>query len=152
MKDLGTNGGDLFNVNSAHAYSNPNGFSDFVELYALVLIGFALPFTFGRMIKDKRQGYAVVTIMFVIFLAATLSLMFLEVGGNPKLTDGGATQKVTATSPGGNAEGKEVRFVPSASGLWGAATTGTSTCSPRLVSKRAGAAKGPGPPVAAQVC
>jgi K+-transporting ATPase ATPase A chain len=126
MKQLGTNGGDWFNVNSAHPYSNPNGFSDFVELYAILLIGFALPFTFGRMIKDKRQGYAVVSIMFVIFVAATLSLMFLEVGGNPKLTTDGASQKVTATSPGGNAEGKEVRFGPSASGLWGAATTGTS--------------------------
>ena len=126
VKQLGTNGGDWFNVNSAHPFSNPNGLSDFIELYAILLIGFAMPFTFGRMVKDKRQGYAVVAIMSVIFVAATLSLMLLEVGGNPKLTDGGANQTVAATSPGGNAEGKEVRFGPSASGLWGAATTGTS--------------------------
>jgi potassium-transporting ATPase potassium-binding subunit len=126
MKQLGTNGGDWFNVNSAHPFSNPNGFSDFVELYAILLIPFAMAFTFGRMIKDKRQGYAVVSIMFVIWIAASLSLMFLEVGGNPKLNVNGATQTVTATSPGGNAEGKEIRFGPTASGLWGSSTTGTS--------------------------
>jgi potassium-transporting ATPase potassium-binding subunit len=126
IKQLGTNGGDFFNVNSAHPFSNPTGFSDFVELYAIVLIPFALAFTFGRMVKDKRQGYAVFSIMFVIFLTATLFTIFLEVGGNPKLDPGGVTQTVSESSPGGNAEGKEVRFGPSGSGLWAAATTGTS--------------------------
>ena len=126
IKQLGTNGGDFFNVNSAHPFSNPTGLSDFLELYAILIIPFALAFTFGRMVKDKRQGYAVVSIMLVLWLAASLSVVFLETGGNPKLSVNGATQAVTATSPGGNSEGKETRFGPAASGLWGASTTGTS--------------------------
>jgi K+-transporting ATPase ATPase A chain len=78
------------------------------------------------MVKDKRQGYAVFTIMFIIWLAASLSTIFLEVGGNQKLEAAGVTQTVSASSPGGNAEGKEVRNGPTASGLWAASTTGTS--------------------------
>jgi K+-transporting ATPase ATPase A chain len=126
IKQVGTNGGDFFNVNAAHPFSNPTQLSDFVELYAILIIPFALAFTFGRMVKDKRQGYVVFTIMFVVWLAASLATIFLEVGGNPKLDAAGATQEVTASTPGGNAEGKEVRFGPSASGLWAASTTGTS--------------------------
>ncbi len=126
IKQIGTNGGDFFNVNSAHPLSNPTKFSDFLELYAILIIPFALAFTFGRMVKDKRQGYAVFSVMFVIWLVASLLTIFLEVGGNPKLDARGVTQSVTASSPGGNAEGKEVRFGPSASGLWAASTTGTS--------------------------
>jgi K+-transporting ATPase ATPase A chain len=126
IKQLGTNGGDPFNVNSAHPFSNPTQLSDFLELYAILIIPFALAFTFGRMVKDKRQGYVVFTIMFVIWLAASLATIHLEVDGNPKLDAAGATQEVTASSPGGNAEGKEVRFGPSASALWAASTTGTS--------------------------
>jgi potassium-transporting ATPase potassium-binding subunit len=126
IKQLGTNGGDFFNVNSAHPFSNPTQLSDFLELYAILIIPFALAFTFGRMVKDKRQGYALFSIMFVIWLAASLLTAFLEVGGNPKLDDRSVTQSVTESSPGGNAEGKEVRFGPAASGLWAASTTGTS--------------------------
>jgi K+-transporting ATPase ATPase A chain len=126
IKQIGTNGGDFFNVNSAHPFSNPTKFSDFLELYAILVIPFALAFTFGRMVKDKRQGYAVFSVMFVIWLAASLSTMFLEVNGNRQLERPGVTQAVTASSPGGNAEGKEVRFGPTASGLWAASTTGTS--------------------------
>ena len=128
IKMIGTNGGDFFNVNSAHPFSNPTKFSDFLEIYAILIIPFALAFTFGRMVKDKRQGYAVFSIMFVIWLTASLLTIFLEVGGNPKLDSRGVgvTQTVSASSPGGNAEGKEVRYGPSASGLWAASTTGTS--------------------------
>jgi K+-transporting ATPase ATPase A chain len=126
IKQLGTNGGDFFNVNSAHPFSNPTKLSDFLELYAILLIPFALAFTFGRMVKDKRQGYAVFTVMFVLWLGFSLSAMFLEAGGNPKLDTRGVTQTVSASSPGGNAEGKEVRFGPTGSGLWAASTTGTS--------------------------
>jgi potassium-transporting ATPase potassium-binding subunit len=126
IKQLGTNGGDPFNANSAHPFSNPTQLSDFLELYAILIIPFALAFTFGRMVKDKRQGYAVFSVMFVIWLAASLATIFLEVNGNPKLDTAGVTQEVTASSAGGNAEGKEVRFGPSASGLWAASTTGTS--------------------------
>jgi potassium-transporting ATPase potassium-binding subunit len=126
IKQLGTNGGDFFNVNSAHPFSNPTKLSDFLELYAILIIPFALAFTFGRMVKDKRQGYAVFTVMFVLWLGFSLSAMFLEAGGNPKLDARGVTQTVSASSPGGNAEGKEVRFGPTGSGLWAASTTGTS--------------------------
>jgi K+-transporting ATPase ATPase A chain len=128
IKMIGTNGGDFFNVNSAHPFSNPTKFSDFLELYAILIIPFALAFTFGRMVKDKRQGYAVFSVMFVIWLVASLLTIFLEVGGNPKLDARGVgvSQTVSASSPGGNAEGKEVRYGPSASGLWAASTTGTS--------------------------
>jgi potassium-transporting ATPase potassium-binding subunit len=128
IKMIGTNGGDFFNVNSAHPFSNPTKFSDFLEIYAILIIPFALAFTFGRMVKDKRQGYAVFSIMFVIWLTASLLTIFLEVGGNPKLDARGVgvTQTVSASSPGGNSEGKEVRYGPTASGLWAASTTGTS--------------------------
>jgi len=128
IKMIGTNGGDFFNVNSAHPFLNPTKFSDFLQIYAILIIPFALAFTFGRMVKDKRQGYAVFSIMFVIWLTASLLTIFLEVGGNPKLDSRGVgvTQTVSASSPGGNAEGKEVRYGPSASGLWAASTTGTS--------------------------
>jgi potassium-transporting ATPase potassium-binding subunit len=126
IKQLGTNGGDFFNVNSAHPFSNPTQLSDFLEIYAILIIPFALAFTFGRMVKAKRQGYAVFTIMFVIWLAASLSVIFLEVGGNQKLDAAGVTQSVSASTPGGNAEGKEVRNGPTASALWAASTTGTS--------------------------
>jgi len=126
IKQIGTNGGDFFNVNSAHPFSNPTKLSDFLELYAILLIPFALAFTFGSMVTDKRQGYAVFTVMFVLWLGFSLSAMFLEAGGNPKLDTRGATQTVSASSPGGNAEGKELRFGPTGSGLWAASTTGTS--------------------------
>jgi K+-transporting ATPase ATPase A chain len=126
IKQLGTNGGDFFNVNSAHPMSNPTKISDFFELYAILIIPFALAFTFGRLVKDKRQGYAVFAIMAVLWLGAAIALPVIESGGNPKLDTGGVTQTVSADSPGGNMEGKEVRFGPSASGVWGASTTGTS--------------------------
>ena len=126
IKQLGTNGGDFFNVNSAHPFSNPTDITNFLELYAILIIPFALAFTFGRMVKDKRQGYAVVSVMAIVWLGFTAVAVFAEVDGNPKLDDRGVTQTVTATSPGGNAEGKEVRFGPTASAEWCAATTGTS--------------------------
>jgi K+-transporting ATPase ATPase A chain len=126
IKELGTNGGDFFNVNSAHPFSNPTKLSDFLELYAILLIPFALAFTFGRMVKQKRQGYAVVAIMGVLWLAAAVALPLIEAGGNPELDSRGVTQTVTASSPGGNMEGKEVRNGPVASALWGASTTPTS--------------------------
>ena len=107
IKQLGTNGGDFFNVNSAHPFSNPTELSDFLELYAILIIPFALAFTFGRMVKDKRQGYAVFSIMFVIWLAASLVTIFFEVDGNPKLDDGRRRRRRSPRrSPGGNAEGQ----------------------------------------------
>ncbi len=110
IKMLGTNGGGFFNVNSAHPFENPTKFSDFLEIYSILLIPFALAFTFGRMVKDKRQGYAVVAVMAVLWLGAAVTLQYLETGGNPKLDAQGVTQTVTGTSPGGNLEGKDLRF------------------------------------------
>ena len=126
IKQIGTNGGDFFNVNSAHPFSNPTKLSDFLELYAILIIPFALAFTFGRMVKDRRQGYAVFAVMFVIWLGVSIGTMYAETSGNPRLSARGATEVATAAQPGGNMEGKESRFGPSASALWGASTTGTS--------------------------
>ncbi len=126
IKQIGTNGGDFFNVNSAHPFSNPTKLSDFFELYAITIIPFALAFTFGRMVKDRRQGYAVFAIMAVLWLGASIAIPIIESGGNPKLDTGGVTQAVTSTQPGGNMEGKESRFGPVACGIWAANTTGTS--------------------------
>jgi potassium-transporting ATPase potassium-binding subunit len=126
IKMLGTNGGGFFNVNSAHPFENPTKFSDFLEIYSIVLIPFALAFTFGRMVKDKRQGYAIVAVMGVLWLGAGVAAMYLETGGNSQLNAQGVTQTVTSTSPGGNLEGKDLRFGAAASALWGSSTTGTS--------------------------
>ena len=126
IKMLGTNGGGFFNTNSAHPFENPTKLSDFLELYSILLIPFALAFAFGRMVKDKKQGYAVVAVMATLWIAASVAVVYLEAGGNPKLNTGGVTQAVTATSPGGNLEGKDVRNGVIASGLWGAATTDTA--------------------------
>jgi K+-transporting ATPase ATPase A chain len=127
IKHLGTNGGGFFNTNSAHPFEGGTKLGDFVELYALLLIPFALAFTFGRMIKSRRQGYAVVAVMAILWLGAAIAAPLIESGGNPKLDTGGVTQAVTATSPGGNLEGKEVRYGAALSGIFAASTTGTST-------------------------
>ena len=126
IKQLGTNGGGFFNVNSAHPLENSSKISDFFELYAILIIPFALAFTFGRLIKQKRQGYAVFAVMAILWLVAAVAIPVIESGGNPKLDTGGVTQAVTATSPGGNMEGKEVRYGPVSSGIWAGSTTGTS--------------------------
>ncbi len=126
IKMLGTNGGGFFNVNSAHPFENPTKLSDFLEIYSILLIPFALAFTFGRMVKDKRQGYAVAAVMAVLWFGAAITLQYLETGGNEKLDARGVTQTVTGTSPGGNLEGKDLRNGAAASALWGSSTTGTS--------------------------
>jgi potassium-transporting ATPase potassium-binding subunit len=126
IKQVATNGGDFFNTNSTHPFSNPSKLSDFLELYAITIIPFALAFTFGRMVKDRRQGYAVFAVMGVLWLGASVVVPLVESGGNPKIDTGGVTQAVTSTSPGGNLEGKELRFGAVDCGIWAANTTGTS--------------------------
>jgi potassium-transporting ATPase potassium-binding subunit len=126
IKQIGTNGGGFFNMNSAHPFENSGPLNNFVETYAIVIIPFALAFTYGRMVGDKRQGRAVFGIMLVIWAGMSLAAMGLEGNGNPLLDDRGANQEVTSTQAGGNMEGKEVRFGPAASGLWAGSTTGTS--------------------------
>ncbi len=126
IKQLGTNGGGFFNVNSAHPFENPGGFNNFVEMWSIVVIPFAFAFTFGRLVGDRRQGRAVFAIMVAIWGAVTLGTIAFETNGNPRLSELGADQAVSATQSGGNMEGKDVRFGPTASALWAASTTGTS--------------------------
>jgi potassium-transporting ATPase potassium-binding subunit len=127
IKDLGENGGGPYNANSAHPFENPNPITNILEIWVLLAIPFALTWTFGKMVGDIKQGLAVVTAMFVLWLAIALVAMLFETHGNPKLSARGASQQITATQGGGNMEGKETRFGPAASGLFAASTTGTST-------------------------
>ena len=85
IKQLGTNGGGFFNMNSAHPFENSTPFNNFVETWAILVIPFAFAFTFGRMVKDKRQGRAVFAIMFIVWFAMSLVAMGLEGNGNPRL-------------------------------------------------------------------
>jgi potassium-transporting ATPase potassium-binding subunit len=127
IKELGTNGGGPYNANSAHPFENPNGITNFLQIWALLMIPFALGWTFGKMAGDVKQGIAVLTAMFVLWLAIALVAMIFEGGGNPKLNAYRVNQHATATQPGGNFEGKESRFGAPTSGLFAASTTGTST-------------------------
>jgi K+-transporting ATPase ATPase A chain len=126
IKQLGTNGGGFFNVNSSHPFENSTPFNGFIETYAIVIIPFALAFTYGKMVGDRRQGRAVFAIMSVIWLVMSLGAMGLEAIGNSRLDDLGVSQETTSEQAGGNMEGKEVRFGPASSALWMASTTGTS--------------------------
>lgn len=127
IKELGTNGGGPYNANSAHPFENPNPLTNILEIWLLLCIPFGLTYTFGRMAKSQKQGWAVFAAMFALWLIPALLAMGFESGGNVNLTTQGADQTVTATQPGGNMEGKESRFGPAASGLFAASTTGTST-------------------------
>jgi K+-transporting ATPase ATPase A chain len=127
IKELGTNGGGFYNANSGHPFENPDGFTNLLEIWLLLSIPFALTFTFGRMAKDQRQGWAVFAAMFALWLIPAILAMTFETGGNTKLTAAGANQQATSTQSGGNMEGKETRFGPAASGLFAASTTATST-------------------------
>ncbi|MFO1407807.1 MAG: potassium-transporting ATPase subunit KdpA [Steroidobacteraceae bacterium] len=125
IKQLGTNGGGFFNVNSAHPFENPTPLSNFLEMLAILLIPAALCSTFGRMVGDTRQGWAVLAAMLVIFVPLTLAGYAAEQSGNPRL-DPPLDQAASAAQPGGNMEGKEVRFGIANSTLWAAATTAAS--------------------------
>jgi K+-transporting ATPase ATPase A chain len=126
IKQLGTNGGGFFNVNSAHPYENPTPLSDFAEVLAILLIPAALCFTFGNMVRDPRQGWAIFAAMSVMFLVATIAVMAFEQQGNPQLAALGVDQTASVTQPGGNMEGKEARFGIAKSALWASATTAAS--------------------------
>ena len=129
IKELGTNGGGTLNANSAHAFANPNGFTNLLQMGAILLIPFALTYAYGRMVKDQKQGWVVFGAMFLLWAGSVAVATGFEVGGNQSVDDLGVnvTQEVTDQQAGGNMEGKEVRFGPAASGLFAATTTGTST-------------------------
>jgi K+-transporting ATPase ATPase A chain len=126
IKQLGTNGGGFFNANSAHPFENPTPLSNFLELLAILLIPAALCYTFGKMVRDTRQGWAVLIAMLVIFVPLTFAAYVAEQSGNPALTMVGADTTTSATQSGGNMEGKEVRFGIANSALWASATTAAS--------------------------
>ena len=126
IKQLGTNGGGFFNVNSAHPLENPTPLSNFIEMLAILLIPAALCITFGRLVGDERQGWAVLVAMTAIFVVLTGVAIVAEQGGNPKLADMGVDQVASATQSGGNMEGKETRFGIVNSALWATVTTAAS--------------------------
>ncbi|MGZ6967658.1 MAG: potassium-transporting ATPase subunit KdpA [Acidimicrobiia bacterium] len=126
MKMLGTNGGGFFNVNSAHPFSNPSGFSDLFGIFFILLIPVSLTYTYGKMVGQQRQGWVLLAVMVVIWaLVVGLTTMF-ELNGNQKLDALKVNQASSSTMPGGNMEGKDVRFGSAGSSLWCASTTGTS--------------------------
>jgi K+-transporting ATPase ATPase A chain len=120
IKQLGTNGGGFFNVNSSHPYENPTPLSNFLEVLAILLIPAALCFTFGALVGDRRQGWAIYAAMSAIFLVLTFAAVAAEETANPQLTTLGVEAQP------GNMEGKEVRFGPVNSAIWAAATTAAS--------------------------
>jgi K+-transporting ATPase ATPase A chain len=126
IKQLGTNGGGFFNVNSAHPFENPTPLANFLEMLAILLIGAALPITFGRMVGDTRQGWALLAVMTVAFAVLCVAAIGFEQASNPMLTSAGVDQAASAASSGGNMEGKEVRFGIVNSAIWATATTSAS--------------------------
>jgi len=126
IKQLGTNGGGFFNVNSAHPFENPTPLSNFLELLAILLIPAALCYTFGVMVKDTRQGWAVLAAMTIMFVGLLVVCVVAEQSGNPLLAKIGVDQRASELQAGGNMEGKEVRFGIVNSALWATATTAAS--------------------------
>ena len=126
IKQLGTNGGGFFNANSAHPFENPTPLSNFLELLAILLIPAALCFTFGTLVKDRRQGWTVFAAMLTIFIPLLVATTALEQAGNPMFDNAGVDQLASDLSPGGNMEGKEVRFGITNSAIWATATTAAS--------------------------
>ncbi|MEZ4590624.1 MAG: potassium-transporting ATPase subunit KdpA [Chloroflexota bacterium] len=126
IKQLGTNGGGFFNVNSAHPLENPTPLSNLVQLLAILLIPAALCFTFGEMVGRRRQGYALLAVMVIIFVAFLGTAVYAEQQGNPRLAALDVDQTTSAAQPGGNMEGKEARFGIVNSALWTTATTAAS--------------------------
>ncbi len=126
IKQLGTNGGGFFNINSSHPFENPTPLSNFLEVLAILLIPAALCYTFGYMVRDRRQGWALLIAMLVIFVPCLLLCTQSEQKGNPFLGRLGITQKAGPFQAGGNMEGKEVRFGIVSSAIWASATTAAS--------------------------
>jgi K+-transporting ATPase ATPase A chain len=127
IKHLGTNGGGFFNANAAHPFENPNGLTDFLLVLAQTIIPAALTYTFGKMVGDTRQGWAILTAMMILLIIFVGCTYAAESAGNPLLTKLGIDQTTTAINPGGNMEGKEVRFGIARSSLFATTTTVTST-------------------------
>ena len=126
IKQLGTNGGGFFNVNSAHPFENPTPLTDFLEMFSILMIAAALCYTFGQMTGDTRQGWSLLAAMMIILVVALFFSYQAESRGNPKFDSLGVDQRASAVNPGGNMEGKEVRFGVPNSSLWATVTTAAS--------------------------
>jgi K+-transporting ATPase ATPase A chain len=126
IKLLGTNGGGFFNVNSAHPFENPSGFTNFIEMLSVLVIPAALVFTYGKMSGNRRQGYAIFSTMMIMFLGAAIVAYIAEAHGSPAQHAAGLHTHVFAGSTGGNLEGKDQRFGIAGSALFDVVTTVTS--------------------------
>jgi len=126
IKHLGTNGGGFFNANAAHPFESPSPLTDLLLIVAETMIAAALCYTFGKMVGDTRQGWAILAAMLIVLLGFQLFGYWAEARGNPGIGALGVDQTATALNPGGNMEGKEVRFGVARSALFAAATTATS--------------------------
>ncbi len=127
IKELGTNGGGFLNAYSAHPYENPTALTNLLEMLAMLLIAFALTYTFGKMVGDTRQGWVVLVVMLILFVPLVLLAFHSEQQGNPLTAQQGIDVTASPTQSGGNMEGKETRFGIAASALFTAAATGTSS-------------------------
>jgi K+-transporting ATPase ATPase A chain len=126
IKMLGINGGGFFNANSAHPFENPTPFTNFLQMILIFVIPAGLTYTFGKMVRDTRQGWAIFAAMSVIFLGGVFVTYAAEQAGNPNIAKLGVETAATATQPGGNYEGKEVRFGIPNSALFAVITTDAS--------------------------
>jgi potassium-transporting ATPase potassium-binding subunit len=126
IKQLGTNGGGFFNTNSTHPFENPTPLANFVEMLSILLLAAALCYTFGKMVGDTRQGWAILAAMTVILLVALLGTYAAEGSGNPRLAALGVNQAPSLAQGGGNMEGKEVRFGIANAAIWATTTTAAS--------------------------
>jgi potassium-transporting ATPase potassium-binding subunit len=126
IKLMGTNGGGFFNANSAHPYESPTGLTNLIEMLLIFSIGAALTNVFGRMVGNQRQGWAIFAVMGILFLAGVTTCYWSESGGNPTFAPFHVDQTASALQPGGNMEGKEVRFGIANSALFTTVTTDTS--------------------------
>ena len=127
IKELGTNGGGFFNANSAHPFENPTAVTNLLEILAILLIPFALTYTFGKMVGDTRQGWVILTAMLILFVPLAILGFHSEQQGNPLIAKQGIDQAASTLQSGGNMEGKETRFGIAASTIFAASATGTST-------------------------
>jgi K+-transporting ATPase ATPase A chain len=126
IKMLGTNGGGYFNANSSHPYENPTPLSNLLQMLLIFSLGAGLTYQFGKMVRDTRQGWAVFGAMALLFLGGAFICYWAEQRGNPMLTSAGLQHAYTTSQPGGNMEGKEVRFGNAMTALFATVTTDAS--------------------------
>jgi K+-transporting ATPase ATPase A chain len=126
IKILGTNGGGIFNPNSAHPYENPTPLSNMLQMTLIFMLGAGLTYQFGKMVRDTRQGWAIFAAMSAMFLAGVFVLYWAEQRGNPIISNMGIEHVYTGSQPGGNMEGKEVRFGNAMTALFSTVTTDAS--------------------------